>query len=110
MKTTIRILTTLFLLPGFIFDVLVGIAFLMGDKGSDLGEWAFAMMKDLVPCGLGIPLMLSVYICAIPAGIVCVVVPLVLLFATVYLVTGVGLTILQMPFTGKIKWVSIMDI
>lgn len=111
-KTIIQIIGALFVLPGFVFDLCMGFGFILNDGRSDmhagdfLGEWACAQANAL-PEYLKIPLGLSMMAGIPPAAIVCIGVTLGLVFLLAYLLNGIIGSILQLPFTGKFRWITL---
>ncbi len=108
MKIIIRITAAMLLLPGFVFDILVGVAFILNDgrssgAGDSLGEWVFAQAM-LIPDVLQLPFMLTVYVCALPAGALVVVTALGLLVGIAYVMINVVTMIICAPITGKLEW------
>lgn len=114
-KTIIRIIGAVYLLPGFVFDTLFGFAFILSDgkpegTGGDwLGEWIFMVFNSL-PDILKIIIYPTFFICAIPAGIVCLGVTLGFVFGCAYILNGVIGSLISIPFTGKIQWVMLSSL
>jgi hypothetical protein len=105
MKILARILVASWLIPGFLFDMGVGILFLGDEFGIDqsYGETLFSYARSC-PHWYAVPFMLSVWICAIPAGVVCVALLIGSLLGIVYVIMNLGAMILAFPFSGKIEW------
>jgi len=115
MKLLIKILGLLLILPGFIFDTCIGIAFILNDgradhhKGDFIGEWAVYQVNH-IPEWLEIPFAVSVVAGVLPAGLLCIVIVIGSLFLSVYVLNGIIGSILQLPFTGKIRWVTLTSL
>jgi len=109
MKTIIKIISALYLLPGLIFDLCLGLAFIMDDgrtdhhQGDFLAQWAIDKM-DLLPDWASMALIPSVFICALPAGLICIGLIIGSIIGIVYVSVNFGLAILNLPFSGKFEW------
>lgn len=108
----IRTLGVLFVLPGFVFDVCLGCAFILNDGRADkhsgdfLAEWAFAQFNT-VPDYMHIPFFVSVVVGLLPAGIFCIAGILCTVVLCVYILNGVIGSVLSILFTGKIQWITL---
>lgn len=115
MKILLKIISVLFLIPGFIFDVSLGLAFILSDGRADnhngdcIFEWAVGM-AGLLPEILNIPFILSAFVSAIPAGAFCIAIFMGLLIGVCYVTNGIIGSIIQLPFTGKIRWITLTDL
>lgn len=109
MKNVIRAIGIIYLLPGFLFDVCIGLAYIMNDGRPDghggdwLGEWSISVAY-LLPVWARIALMPGVFISALPAGLFCLALTIGLSFGLVYIMNGIFGSVLSIPFTGKIRW------
>lgn len=114
MKThIIRLLAFLFILPGLIYDVCIGFAFILSDGnenthnyGYKLGEWIFHIV-DLIPNYLQTPFMISVIIGILPAAVICVGSVIGIVFLSVYLLNGTIGSFLYALFKGRFKWITL---
>ena len=106
MKTIIRIVIAAYLLPGLLFDLTCGIALLETDgsaSGNALGEWLFALFNSF-PYWVRLTIMPSIWICAIPAGLIVLGGLLALVMGLWVVMMYTGAAILRFPFTGKWQW------
>lgn len=109
MKTTIKIMSALYLLPGLLFDLCMGIGFVLNDGRPDhhvgdfIAQFACDQM-DALPNWLGISLLPSLAICALPTGAIVLGFILITIIGTVYFIINLGMAILNMPFSGKFEW------
>jgi hypothetical protein len=104
MKIILRILVTLFLIPGFLFDSCIAIA-IVTERGPDskIGEWAFDQLQ-LLP-DWGFPLFYcSMMLAAIPVGLVTLAITIGGTIALVYFAMCTAKAVLYFPLTGKWEW------
>lgn len=114
-KSVIKILGILFIIPGFIFDLCVGFTFIVNDGRADnhagdfISLWAIDLATNL-PIIMKVPFMISVLIGIIPAAAVCIGTIIGLAFMAVYVLNGVIGSIIQIPFTGKLRWITLTSL
>lgn len=112
-KHIIRGLAILFLLPGFLFDLCLGLAFIMNDGRTDrhngdvLLNWAIHLIpKTEWVAQLG---LLSAILSTPFAFVTLIGLILGILLFLVYLLVGFIGILAGIVFEGEIKWYSIFD-
>lgn len=96
------------MIPGFVFDTLLGFSFIMDNKGKDLGEWTCAQANQ-IPDFLQLPFWGSVLLGIVPAAVVCIVTFLGVIFGIAFILDGILGSFITAVFKGELKWKSFIS-